>query len=226
MEKADNTQNIFKNQVDAEASQYVKKKKSYLVGKRIIDVVFSLILSFLLIPVFLLLALIIKLDSPGKVVFSQLRTGKDGKVFKMYKFRSMSENAESKRKILLKHNKMDGPVFKVINDPRVTRVGKVIRKTSLDELPQLFNILMGDMSIVGPRPLVTYETKDFNSYQNIRHKVKPGLTCYWQIGGRNEISFEEWMALDVKYVKEMSLKTDAYILFKTIKVVLLGIGAY
>lgn len=162
----------------------------------------------------------IRLESKGGVIFSQLRTGKDGKKFKMYKFRSMCEGAEEKRDELLEHNEMDGPVFKISKDPRVTRIGRFIRKTSIDELPQLINIIKGEMSIVGPRPLVIYETEEFNEYENQRHMVRPGLTCYWQISGRNNISFNQWIPLDIKYIKEMSTWTDFKIILKTIYVVI------
>lgn len=217
---------VINNMIDDEVYQYINSKRGYLLVKRMIDIVLSLIALVILMPFFVLLALIIVIDSPGKIFFIQERVGKEGEIFKIYKFRSMNIDAESKRNTLLEKNKMDGPVFKIVDDPRVTKVGRFMRKTSLDELPQLFNILRGDMSIVGPRPLVTYETKEFNTYQNLRHNVKPGLTCYWQIAGRNEVSFNEWMDLDIKYIKEISFKTDFLIFLKTIKVVLLGIGAY
>lgn len=200
--------------------------KYYYLIKRIADIILSFFALIILSPLLFITAIAIKVESTGKVIFSQLRTGKDNKLFRMYKFRSMYENAEKKRNDLLDQNEMDGPVFKITNDPRITKVGKIIRKLSIDELPQLMNIIKGDMSIVGPRPLVTYETEKFTDYQNMRHLVKPGLTCYWQISGRNDISFEEWIDLDLKYIHEMSLWTDIKIIFKTFKVVLLGKGAY
>lgn len=197
----------------------------YLLLKRTFDILLSIFALIILSPLLLGTAIAIRVESPGNVIFSQLRTGKDNKPFKIYKFRSMSQNAEKKRNDLLEQNEMDGPVFKIAEDPRITKVGKFIRKFSIDELPQLINIIKGDMSIVGPRPLVIYETEEFTDYENIRHMIKPGLTCYWQIGGRNDISFEEWMELDLKYIKEMSVWTDIKIILKTFKVVLLGEGA-
>ncbi|HHT57150.1 MAG TPA: sugar transferase [Herbinix luporum] len=203
-----------------------KEHKLYFAIKRIMDIILSFLGLIILSPIFLITAIAIRLESKGKVIFSQTRTGKDGKEFKMYKFRSMCEDAEKLRSSLLDQNKMDGPVFKIVEDPRVTKVGHFIRKTSIDELPQLINILKGDMSIVGPRPLVTYETSQFSDYENQRHQVKPGLTCYWQISGRNDIPFSQWIKLDIKYLEDMSLWTDVKIIFLTIKVVLTGKGAY
>lgn len=205
---------------------YLKKRRKYFIIKRGMDVILSIIALLLLAPVFLAIAIAIKMDSKGNVIFSQLRTGKNGKQFIMYKFRSMTENAEAKRKDLIDRNEMDGPVFKISNDPRITKVGKMIRSYSLDELPQLVNILRGEMSIVGPRPLAVYETDQFTDDENVRHVVKPGLTCYWQIGGRNELSFREWIYLDKKYIKEMGIITDLKLILRTIKVVILRKGAY
>ena len=205
---------------------HLKKRKKYLVAKRIYDIIFSLLALILLLPFFILIAFIIKIDSKGAIFFKQLRTGKDGKPFVMYKFRSMCVNAEAMRDDLLEQNEMDGPVFKIQKDPRVTKFGRFIRRTSIDELPQLINILQGHMSIVGPRPLVLLETKDFSDYEHMRHLIKPGLTCYWQISGRNKVSFHKWMELDIKYIKEMNLRTDFKIILRTILVVILKKGAY
>lgn len=202
------------------------KHRTYFIVKRILDIFLSFIALVVLSPIFLLTAIAIRMESKGKIIFTQMRTGKDGKVFKMYKFRSMCDGAEQLRSKLLNLNEMDGPVFKISNDPRVTKVGRFIRKTSIDELPQLINIIKGDMSIVGPRPLVTYETDQFSDYHNRRHMVRPGLTCYWQISGRNDISFNEWMALDLKYLEDISFWTDIKIILKTFKIVLTGKGAY
>ncbi|HPU63885.1 MAG TPA: sugar transferase [Mobilitalea sp.] len=204
----------------------INKHRTYFIIKRIIDVLLSCIALVILSPVFLLTAIAIRLESKGNIIFTQMRTGKDGKVFKMYKFRSMCDGAEQMREKLLSQNEMDGPVFKISNDPRVTKVGRFIRKTSIDELPQLINIIKGDMSIVGPRPLVTYETDQFSDYHNRRHMVRPGLTCYWQISGRNDIPFDEWMALDLKYLEDIGFWTDIKILLKTFIVVVTGKGAY
>ena len=164
-------------------------------------------------------------DPSAGPIFSQERIGRDGKPFKFYKFRSMCPNAEAKLDDLLDQNEMDGPVFKIKDDPRITRVGKFIRKTSIDELPQLWNILKGDMSIVGPRPALPREVEQYGDYEKQRLYVTPGLSCYWQIAPhRNDLSFEEWMDLDIKYVKERSFWVDWKIIFKTFKVCLLGHG--
>ena len=160
-------------------------------------------------------------DPKGCPVFSQIRVGKNGKEFKMYKFRSMVVDAEDRLKELLEENEMDGPVFKIADDPRITRVGKFIRKTSIDELPQLFNILKGDMSIVGPRPALPREVEQYSVYQTQRLFITPGLTCYWQIQpNRNDISFDEWVEMDIQYIRERSFLVDWKIIFKTIIVVL------
>jgi lipopolysaccharide/colanic/teichoic acid biosynthesis glycosyltransferase len=209
---------------DTEA--YLNRQKKYFFIKRIFDILFSILALFVLLPLLLATMIAIKLDSRGKVIFSQQRTGKNGKPFILYKFRSMYEGAELDREYLNDQNEMDGPVFKISKDPRMTKVGRVIRKYSIDELPQLINIIRGEMSIVGPRPLVLYETEKFTDYENKRHLVKPGLTCYWQIGGRNTLSFQEWIYLDLKYITEMSLKTDIKLIFKTIKVVVMKKGAF
>lgn len=205
---------------------YFNKLNQYFKMKRMYDILFSIIALIVLSPLLLGTAIAIKLDSNGKIIFKQLRTGKNGKPFLMYKFRSMHQGAELEREGLTGQNEMNGPVFKISKDPRVTKVGRFIRKYSIDELPQLINIIHGDMSIVGPRPLVLYETNRFSEYENKRHLIKPGLTCYWQIGGRSTLTFQEWIYLDLKYLTEMSLKTDFKLIFKTIKVVILKKGAY
>ncbi len=184
--------------------------------------------AILLASPFLMIALIgIKLTSPGPVIFCQMRGGKHGKPFKMYKFRSMTTDAEDRRKELECRNEMSGPVFKVENDPRVTTFGRWIRRTSIDELPQLFNVLCGDMSLVGPRPLPLYEVDNFENHaQRRRLSVKPGLTCLWQISGRNNVTdFDQWVKLDLDYIDNWSIWLDIKILLKTIPVVLFGSGA-
>lgn len=194
-----------------------KRGPVYEISKRIVDILGSLFGIILLSPIFIATAIAIKLDSKGPVFFVQERCGKDGKIFKMYKFRSMCVDAEEKLKELLDKNEMSGPVFKMKDDPRITRVGKFIRKTSIDELPQLFNVLKGDMSLVGPRPPLVREVKQYTPYQMQRLLVKPGLTCYWQIMGRNKISdFDEWVELDIKYIKERNFWLDMKLIFKTI----------
>ena len=203
-----------------------QKSLMYRFLKRVGDVVLSLAALFLLSPLFLLIAVMIKLEDGESVFYVQERNGIHGKVFRMYKFRSMCVNAEAIHKELLSQNELDGPAFKMRNDPRVTRIGRFIRKTSIDELPQLINILKGDMSIVGPRPLPTYETAQCNEYQNQRLFVKPGLTCYWQCCGRNDISFDEWMEMDMRYIREAGIWTDCKLILKTFTAVLRSDGAY
>ncbi len=203
-----------------------QKSLMYRFLKRVGDVVLSLAALFLLSPLFLLIAVMIKLEDGESVFYVQERNGIHGKVFRMYKFRSMCVNAEAIHKELLSQNELDGPAFKMRNDPRVTRIGRFIRKTSIDELPQLINIIKGDMSIVGPRPLPTYETAQCNEYQNQRLFVKPGLTCYWQCCGRNDISFDEWMEMDMRYIREAGIWTDCKLIFKTFTAVLRSDGAY
>ena len=172
--------------------------------RRTQDILLSVLALLVLWPVMLVVALAVWIDSPGaSPIFSQDRVGRDGKVFRFYKFRSMVPNAEEKLKELLDQNEMEGPAFKIKDDPRITRVGRFIRKTSLDELPQLWNILRGDMSIVGPRPPLPREVAEYGEYENQRLLVTPGLTCYWQIQPRrNELTFDEWVALDVKYIED------------------------
>ena len=190
----------------------------YEVIKRTIDIVCSFVGILVLSPLFIVIAIIIKLTSKGPVFFSQKRVGKHGREFDMYKFRSMVVNAEELKEKLAAQNEMSGPMFKMKDDPRVTKVGKFIRKTSIDELPQLWNILKGDMSLVGPRPSLPKEVAQFEDWMYKRLEVKPGLTCYWQVSGRNNIDFEDWMKLDVKYVEERNLWIDIKLIFKTVGV--------
>ena len=196
-----------------------KESILYSVTKRLIDIVGSLCGIILLSPLFLIVAILIKLEDPkGKVFFAQERNGKYPKTFKMYKFRSMVHNAEDLLKDLMDRNEQTGPVFKINDDPRITKVGKVIRKTSIDELPQLFNVLKGDMSLVGPRPPIPHEVDQYNSYQMQRLAVKPGLTCIWQVSGRNNIGFDEWVEMDIEYIKTRNLWLDIKLIFKTVGV--------
>ena len=191
----------------------------YLFFKRTIDILGSGIGLIILSPIFILVALAIKIEDPkGKVFFVQERCGKSNKLFEMYKFRSMISNAEELLEELICENEMDGPVFKIKEDPRITRVGRFIRKTSIDELPQLFNILMGDMSIVGPRPAIPHEVAEYNEYQKQRLLVKPGLTCIWQVSGRNSIGFDEWVDMDLEYIEKRNLWMDIKLIFKTVGV--------
>ena len=190
--------------------------------KRVIDVVVSLVLLVVLFVPMAIVAVIILIDSPGaSPIFVQERVGKDGKKFKLYKFRSMVANAEGQLDGLLSQNEMQGPAFKMKNDPRITRFGRLIRKTGVDELPQLINIIKGEMSFVGPRPPLPREVEQYTDYQMQRLSVIPGLTCYWQITPkRNNCTFDEWLELDLKYIREKNLKTDTIIFFKTFKAVL------
>lgn len=193
-----------------------KESIFYSVTKRLIDIVGSLCGIILLSPLFLIVAILIKLEDPkGKAFFAQERNGRYPKTFKMYKFRSMVHNAEDLLKDLMDRNEQTGPVFKINDDPRITKVGKVIRRTSIDELPQLFNVLKGDMSLVGPRPPIPHEVEQYNSYQMQRLAVKPGLTCIWQVSGRNNIGFDEWVEMDIEYIKTRNLWLDIKLIFKT-----------
>ena len=192
------------------------KVKFYLFSKRVTDIFLSAIGLILLSPILLIVAIAIRIDSKGPIIFKQDRVGKDGKIFSMYKFRSMIVNAEELKAKLETKNEMSGPMFKMKNDPRITKVGRFIRKTSIDELPQLINVIKGDMSLVGPRPSLPKEVEQFSPWMLERLKVKPGITCYWQVMGRNNIAFEEWMKLDVKYVHEMNYWLDIKLIFKTI----------
>lgn len=187
----------------------------YSFIKRVIDIVGSLVGLIVLSPILLIVAILIKFDSKGPILFSQIRIGKDGKKFKMHKFRSMVVDAEELKEKLQEQNEREGPMFKIKDDPRVTKVGKFIRKTSIDELPQLINILKGEMTIVGPRPSLPKEVDQFEEWMLERLEVKPGLTCYWQVEGRDDIGFKEWMELDVKYVRERNLLIDIKLIFKT-----------
>lgn len=202
-----------------------KTKSPYRMLKRFLDVSLCSLSLVVLFPLFLIIGLCIWIEDRGPVFFVQERNGLNGKVFKMYKFRSMCKDAPKMHKSLLAQNELDGPAFKMKNDPRITKVGAIIRKTSLDELPQLINIIKGDMSIVGPRPLPTYETVQMNDQQRQRLRVKPGLTCYWQCMGRNKLGFDEWMELDMKYIEDENLWTDIKIIIKTFGAVLGERGA-
>jgi exopolysaccharide biosynthesis polyprenyl glycosylphosphotransferase len=194
--------------------------------KWVLDFTVSLFLIVFFSPLFLITALLIKLTSPGPVFFLQERLGLNKRRFKIYKFRTMSADAESRMKEVEHLNEVSGPVFKIKNDPRITTVGKFLRSTSIDELPQLFNVLKGDMSLVGPRPMAVRDYEGFNEdWQRRRFSVRPGITCLWQVLGRNSIPFEKWMELDLQYIDRWSLWLDFQILVKTIPAVLRGSGA-
>ena len=194
------------------------RKRIYEISKRAIDIIGAGSGLLLLSPVIVIVACAIKFTSKGPIFFSQKRVGKNGELFDMYKFRSMVVNAEELKEKLAHQNEMSGPMFKMKDDPRVTKVGKFIRKTSLDELPQLWNVLKGDMSLVGPRPSLHKEVVQFEKWMYRRLSVKPGLTCYWQVSGRNNIDFEDWMKLDIKYVDERNIWIDIKLIFKTVLV--------
>ena len=188
----------------------------YEICKRTIDIIGAGLGLILLSPIIAIVACAVKFTSKGPVFFSQKRVGKNGELFEMYKFRSMVVNAEELKENLEDQNEMSGPMFKIKDDPRITKVGKFIRKTSIDELPQLWNILKGDMSLVGPRPSLPKEVEQFDNWMFKRLSVRPGLTCYWQVSGRNNIDFEDWMKLDVKYVEERNFWIDIKLIFKTV----------
>jgi len=195
-------------------------------GKRTIDLVGALVALVVLSPVVLLVALMVKLESRGPVFYRSSRIGKNGRSFTFLKFRSMVDGADRARKQLTHLNEVDGPVFKISRDPRVTRIGRLLRITSLDEIPQFFNVLKGDMSLVGPRPPIPEEVEQYEPWQLRRLDVKPGITCLWQISGRSTLSFREWMRLDLEYIKHRSFWLDLRILMRTIPAVLSREGAY
>lgn len=197
-----------------------------IAWKNLMDVFLSFFFILALSPFMLIIVLIIRISSPGPVVFKQARVGLRGRQFYLYKFRTMVVNAEALRKQLEAQNEMDGPAFKIKNDPRITPIGRILRKTGLDELPQLFNVLNGEMSLIGPRPPLKSETLQYKRWQLRRLSVKPGITCSWQIiPGRNDIEFENWMKLDLAYIDNWSPKLDFMLLIKTIRTVLFGTGA-
>lgn len=206
------------NNVKSDHAAALQKKPVYEFFKRCFDIVFSVIAMLVLLIPLIIVAVIIVIDSPGaSPVYVQKRVGKNGREFKFYKFRSMVPNAESMLDSLLEKNEMDGPAFKMKDDPRITRFGKFIRRTCIDELPQLLNILKGDMSFVGPRPPLPREVAMYDEYHWQRLSVTPGLTCYWQVQPqRNSISFDDWMKCDMQYIKDRSFKTDMIIILKTV----------
>ncbi|GAB6168185.1 sugar transferase [Clostridium carnis] len=192
-----------------------KSSDIYKFFKRIIDILGAAVGLIILSPILIIVGILIKLESKGPIIFAQKRVGLNGKEFEMYKLRSMVLNAEEIKEKLKDQNEMSGPMFKIKDDPRITKVGKFIRKTSIDELPQLINVLKGEMSLVGPRPSLPKEVEQFEPWMLKRLETKPGLTCYWQVSGRNAIGFEEWMRLDVKYVNERNILLDIKLIFKT-----------
>lgn len=212
--------------VDRENMKLVRDGKPlyYKVLKRAADIVLSSGALVILSPVMLGAAIAVIVEDGRPVIYAAPREGLDGKPFKMYKFRSMYRDAESKLKDLLGENEQTGPAFKIENDPRITNVGDFLRKTSIDELPQLINIIKGEMSIVGPRAI--QRTKEYTSHEEQRLLVKPGLTCYWQVMGRSRIDWEDWVELDLDYIQDMSIWTDIKLIAKTFGAVLRGDGSY
>jgi exopolysaccharide biosynthesis polyprenyl glycosylphosphotransferase len=194
--------------------------------KRAFDIVLSLLGLVATFPLLLAIALAIKLESPGAPIFVQERVGLEGRHFRFYKFRSMFADAEQRRAEVLELNEADGPVFKLRRDPRITRLGSLLRRTSLDELPQLYNVLKGDMSLVGPRPPIPSEVAQYRPSDAIRLSVKPGITCWWQVRGRSDCSFDQWMEYDREYVRSISLAVDLRILLRTVVAVISCAGAY
>lgn len=188
---------------------------------------FSILGIILLSPLFLIVAMLIKLENPkAPTIFKQDRVGENGRMFAIYKFRSMVINAEQLKESLLEKNETTGPIFKIKQDPRVTRIGRFIRKTSIDELPQLWNVVKGEMSLVGPRPPLPEEVAQYTNYERQRLMVVPGLTCYWQVSGRSNISFERWVELDLKYIIERNFFIDMKLIFKTVFVLVGSKDAY
>ncbi|MGD0897229.1 MAG: sugar transferase [Thermoguttaceae bacterium] len=190
-------------------------------AKRCLDVVGAVGLLLLLAPLLAMTAICIKLTSPGPVLFKQQRSGRGGRPFLLYKFRSMVVDAEAKKQELMQWNEQDGPAFKIRNDPRVTRLGRFLRQTSIDELPQLWNVVRGDMSLVGPRPLVCNETAACRGWERRRLDVTPGLTCTWQVKGGSRVSFADWVRMDIRYIRSRSLRCDVKLLLQTLPAVVL-----
>lgn len=213
------SQTIYINKIS------VRPKPTYEFFKRIFDILSSLVAMIILSPIIIAVGIAVFLQDFHNPFFTQVRKTKDGKEFKMYKFRSMCVDAEEKLVELKEQNEVDGPAFKMEDDPRVTKFGKFIRKTSIDELPQLLNIFLGSMSVVGPRPPLPSEVEEYTPYQMQRLCIKGGLTCYWQCSGRSNVGFDEWMDMDVQYIVERSMLTDIKIIFKTFKAVLVRDGA-
>ncbi len=197
-----------------------------LFAKRMLDVLLAAVALICLSPLLLLITIAIKTTSRGPIFFTQTRVGLGGRTFKLYKFRSMVVNADSLKDSLEKQNEKDGPIFKMKHDPRITPVGRFIRKYSLDELPQLINILKNDMSLVGPRPPVPREVVQYKEWQLRRLSVQPGLTCIWQTSGRSKLTFDEWMRMDLQYIDDWNLRLDFKLIVKTVKVVITADGAY
>jgi lipopolysaccharide/colanic/teichoic acid biosynthesis glycosyltransferase len=195
-------------------------------GKRILDLCLGAVAGLFILPFIPFIALAVRLDSPGPVLYRSMRLGRNGRPFVFYKFRSMVTGAHESARYVQHLNEVEGPVFKSARDPRVTRVGRFLRRTSIDELPQIVNVLRGEMSLVGPRPPIPEEVEAYEPWQRLRLEVQPGITCLWQISGRSKLGFEEWMRLDIQYIQTISLATDIRILCRTLPAVLSREGAY
>jgi exopolysaccharide biosynthesis polyprenyl glycosylphosphotransferase len=202
-----------------------RNRRVYRFFKRMFDISAALFGLIILSPLFLIVGIAIRVETEGRAIYSQMRIGKDGKPFTFYKFRSMYKDSEYRRSELIELNERDGPVFKITNDPRITKVGRFLRNTCIDELPQLVNILKGEMSFVGPRPPLPNEVEQYTDFHMKRLAVKGGLTCYWQISGRENVLFNEWVKMDIKYINEQSFWVDMKILIKTFRVVFTKKGA-
>jgi lipopolysaccharide/colanic/teichoic acid biosynthesis glycosyltransferase len=211
--------------VPVESSLVVPARPVYAVAKRVFDIVFAAVLLVVTLPVWIVTAILIRATTPGPIIFRQTRVGQGGRVFTCFKFRTMVADAEQRRDEVLHLNEMSGPVFKAKGDPRITRVGKWLRKTSIDELPQLINVLKGEMSVVGPRPPLPGEVAQYGDFEWRRLAVKPGLTCLWQVSGRSNIGFEQWVALDVEYIRRRGFWYDLTLVVRTVVVVILCRGA-
>ncbi len=198
----------------------------YATSKRLFDVCFALVSLTLLSPIMVVVALVIKMTDRGPILFKQVRVGRGGRLFHCYKFRSMCVDAEEKKQDLMHLNEASGPVFKIKRDPRVTPIGAIIRKLSIDELPQFLNVVQGQMSIVGPRPPIPSEVEQYGAHERKRLAIQPGITCLWQISGRSNVTFERWVELDIEYIETMSFSKDVVIIAKTIPAVLKGSGAH
>jgi len=198
----------------------------YRASKRLFDIAVALVGLVLLVPLLPVIVVLIKLDSPGSIFFRQKRVGEGGRLFTCYKLRSMVQDAEALKPHLAALNEATGPAFKIRADPRITAIGAFLRRSSLDEVPQLFNVLLGDMSIIGPRPQIPTEVELYESWHRRRLEVKPGITCLWQVSGRSHVGFEDWMRLDLEYVRTRGWRTDLSILLRTLPAVIARKGAY
>lgn len=225
LSKVKENENVISSDIIQQSS--LNQKTGYLLTKRVLDIIGSLVGIILLSPFILIVAIIIKVQDPrGPIFFKQKRIGKHGQEFYMYKFRSMVSNAEELLKDLLEQNEICGAMFKIKDDPRITKFGKFIRKTSIDELPQLWNVIKGEMSLVGPRPPLPREVKEYDDYDKQRLTVTPGCTGIWQVSGRNNLSFKEMVELDLKYISERNIWVDIKIILKTILVLVGSKNAY